>query len=275
LEWHVLGLVLLTAVGHALWNAWLKVTGDRLAALAAMGLGWTMIGVAGLPVTGPPPVSVWGFLAASVVVHTIYPLTLAAAFKSGALSVAYPISRGTGPLLVAIVSAVLLGDSIGLLGFSAVGLIVAGVIGLGWGESAHDRRTVLLSVAAGALVAAYTLIDGLGGRASPSADVYVVSMFVLSGVALIGVAFAVHGAKLPALARPLLLKGLAAGLVSGAAYWIVIWAMRSAPMGLVAAARESSVAFAALIGGYVLRERVRWGAVLLVLAGVVLVRLAG
>ena len=70
------------------------------------------------------------------------------------------------------------------------------------------------------------------------------------------------------------LKGVTAGVLSAAAYWVVVWAMSVAPMGLVAAVRESSVVFAALLGAFLLRERVRWVAVVLVLAGIVLTSLA-
>jgi drug/metabolite transporter (DMT)-like permease len=42
--------------------------------------------------------------------------------------------------------------------------------------------------------------------------------------------------------------GMAAGLLSLAAYWIAIWAMTVAPIALVAALRECSVVFAVMIG---------------------------
>ncbi len=72
------------------------------------------------------------------------------------------------------------------------------------------------------------------------------------------------------------LQGLAAGAVSVGAYWIVVWAFTQAPLGLVAALRETSVLFAMLIAALVLREPVgprRWAAAALIAGGIALMRL--
>ena len=49
-------------------------------------------------------------------------------------------------------------------------------------------------------------------------------------------------------------RGLVGGIGSVAAYGIVLWAMTRAPVAAVAALRETSVLFAALIGGVWLKE---------------------
>jgi len=275
LEWHVLGLVLVTALSHALWNAWLKITGDRIVALALMGASYFVLGLAALPVLGWPAPTAGGYLAASTLVHTAYPLTLIAAYRCGDLSVVYPISRGTGPMLVTLVAAVFLGDSVGPMGFAAVGLIVAGIVGLAHASALRAPSALGLSLIAGGLIAAYTVLDGLGGRASSSAQSYVAWLFLASGTLLLAVGVVARGTgELWRLARPVWWQGLCAGGISALAYGIVVWAIRVAPMGLVAATRETSVAFAAVIASVWLRERVRWPAVLLVLIGVLLVRLS-
>lgn len=275
MEWRVLGLVLITALSHALWNAWLKVTGDRVVALALMGASYFVLALAALPLYGGPLPSAWGYVGASALVHTAYPLTLVAAYRHGDLSVVYPISRGTGPMLVTLVAALFLGDAVGALGFAAVGLIVVGIVGLGHASALRAPTALGLSLLAGGLIAAYTLLDGLGARASPSAEAYLVWLFLLCGVSLMSVGVVARGARaLAKLARSIWWQGLAAGCISALAYGVVIWAMRIAPMGLVAATRETSVAFAAVIAGRWLGERVQWLAVLLVLSGIVLVRLS-
>jgi drug/metabolite transporter (DMT)-like permease len=259
-----------------MWNAWLKITGDRIVALALMGTAYGVMALVAVPMLGVSPApAARGYLAASALVHTAYPLTLIAAYRLGDLSIVYPVSRGTGPMLVTLVAAAFLGDPVGVTGFVAVSLIVAGIAGLGHASAVRAPGTIALSLVAGGLIASYTVLDGLGGRASPSAQSYVAWLFLLCGTLLIAVAVLARGPRtLWRLARPVWWQGLSAGFISALAYGIVIWAIRIAPMGLVAAARETSVAFAALIGGVWLHERVRWPAVLLVLAGIVLVRLS-
>lgn len=270
----VLGLVLVAAITHALWNTWLKVSEDRLVALALLAAGWGIVGLSALLFVGSFHEDAWPYLLVSTIVHTIYSLTLIRAYSLGDLSVTYPIARGTGPLVVAIVSTVYLGDSLGAVGFLAVILIVIGVIWLGIPRSTRSYASVLFSLLTGILIGAYTLLDGLGGRLAGSPHAYAALLFLLTSIPILVFAGLARRDELSSLARPMWLKGVTAGVLSAAAYWVVVWAMSVAPMGLVAAVRESSVVFAALLGAFLLRERVRWVAVVLVLAGIVLTSLA-
>ena len=52
--------------------------------------------------------------------------------------------------------------------------------------------------------------------------------------------------------------GLVGGACSFAAYAIVLWAMTRAPIAVVAALRETSVLFAALMGSLWLKEGFGW-----------------
>jgi len=270
----VLGLVLLAAATHALWNSWLKVSGDRLVTLATIAVGWAVVGLVSLPVVGVPEQRVWPYLLASTVVHTIYSLSLVRAYGLGNLSVVYPIARGVGPLVVAVVSTIYLGDALGVVGSLAVLLIVAGVLWLGLFQSHGNSAGVFASLLTGTLIGTYTILDGLGGRIGDSPHAFAAWLFMLTAVPVTGSAILFHRGEFTELARPLWSKGVCVGIVSAGAYWIVVWAMSVAPMGLVAAVRESSVVFAALIGGFVLREPVRWIAVILVFGGIVLTRYA-
>lgn len=270
----VLALVLLTAAAHALWNSWLKVSGDRLVTLATIAVGWAVVGLAALPAVGVPEPRVWSYLLASTLVHTIYSLTLVRAYGLGNLSVVYPIARGVAPLIVALVSTIYLGDALDSMGLLAVLLIVAGVLWLGLSQSHGSSAGVLFSLLTGVLIGAYTLLDGQGGRIGESPHAFAAWLFILTATPVTATAILFHRGEFTELARPLWSKGISLGIMSAGAYWIVVWAMSVAPMGLVAAVRESSVVFAALIGGFLLREPVRWIAVILVFGGIVLTRLA-
>jgi drug/metabolite transporter (DMT)-like permease len=134
---------------------------------------------------------------------------------------------------------------------------------------------MLFGLMGGGLIAAYTLLDGVGARVSGSAHAYAAWLFLLTGIPLLAIGLVVHRGSFVVLARPMAVRGLAAGGIAATAFSIVIWALTQAPMGLVAALRETSVVFVALASGLILKEKVNWLAIASVFAGVVLIRLAG
>ena len=94
---------------------------------------------------------------------------------------------------------------------------------------------------------------------------------------MLAIALAMRGRLMGDTLRHYWRRGVAGGALSLGAYWIAIWAMTVAPIALVAALRETSVLFAALIGVVVLREPLtRWriAAASLILCGLVFIRLA-
>lgn len=266
-------LVLAAALLHAGWNFWLKLSGDRLAALAALGGGWVIVGAVATAALGMPKPAMWPYLLVSTLIHTAYTLVLTRSYRFGSFSVAFPIARGIGPLVVTLVSSLYLGESLGVTGALGIVLIIAGALWLGFPRSMPGFSTLMLSAGAGTLIGTYTLIDGLGGRLG-SPHVFAAWLFLFSAFPLITVAAAVHRSKLPATVRPVWFRGLAAGVLSAAAYWIVIWAMSQTHMGLVAALRESSIVFAALLGAVFLKERVRWIGLTIMFGGIVLAKVA-
>jgi len=271
----VLAAVLLAALIHAAWNTWLKVSGDRLVVMSLMGAGWALLAACWLPFIAWPSAAAWPYLIASVVFHLGYSLMLVMAYGLVDLSVAYPMIRGSGPVVVTLVSTTLLGESIGALGVAAVALVTAGVAALGLGGRARSSRALVIGVLGGSLVATYTLLDGIGARVSGATHGYAMWLFLLTGIPLVGVALLARGRRFLTLARPVAARGLTAGALAGMAFWLVIWALTQAPMGLVAAGRETSVVFVALASGWMLKERVSWPAIGAVFVGVALLRLAG
>jgi len=271
----VLLLVLLAACIHATWNTWLKLAGDRLVAMSLMGGGWALFAACWLPFLEFPSAQAWPYLAASVGVHLAYTLLLVPTYRLIDLSVAYPMFRGTAPIVVTLISVLWLGEAIGALGVFAVLLVTVGVVSLGWNRARGSYRALLFGVLGGSLVAVYTLLDGIGARASYSAHGYAAWLFFLTGVPLLGTGIVLRRGQFVALARPIALRGVGAGVIASTAFWIIIWALTQAPMGLVAAARETSVVFVALLSGMLLKETVSWLAIASVFVGVVLIRLAG
>jgi drug/metabolite transporter (DMT)-like permease len=129
----------------------------------------------------------------------------------------------------------------------------------------------------GVLIAGYTVVDAGGVRAAQSTAGYIAWMFVLQGLAVLAAVAAVRRRTLlPALrANPVV--GLGGGLMSLAAYGLVVWAQTVGDLPAIAALRETSIVIAALIGTLVLRERLgtlRLAASATVLAGIALLELA-
>ena len=161
----------------------------------------------------------------------------------------------------------------------AVTLIVTGILMIGvfrGKRSLRDYRVVLLSLATGTLIAGYTIIDAEGARAGASPHAYACWLFLLTAIALLAVAWlARRQASIDTFVRRWR-SAVPMGVLSALAYWVVLWAMTVAPTALVAAVRETSILFAALIGWGLLGERVgllRWVGVVLTVAGLVLAKL--
>jgi drug/metabolite transporter (DMT)-like permease len=275
--------VLAAALLHASWNAIIKAGRDPLLDTALVALAGTVVA---LPLTlfvEAPARASWPYIFGTVVVHVGYYVALAAAYRLGDLSHAYPIMRGVAPLLVALASGFWFGEQLSAGAWTGVLLICGGVLSLAFvarnkasaaGKSA--TATTLWALASAAIIAIYTMIDGAGVRVSGGAERYLVWLFVFIGLPFGLTVVAMKRAAFLRHARQHWWRGVAGAVLSGLSYGIALWAMTRAPVAIVAALRETSVIFAALIGAWLLkeghfRERI-WGAAA-VLAGLIALKL--
>jgi drug/metabolite transporter (DMT)-like permease len=275
----VLGAALL----HASWNAIIKAGRDPLLDTALVALAGTLVALPLTLLVEPPARAAWPYIFATVVVHIGYYVAIAAAYRLGDLSHGYPIMRGVAPLLVALVGAFWFGERLSAGAWTGVLLISGGVLSLAFVGGSRARAAgknataaTLWALGCSAIIAVYTLIDGAGVRVSGGTERYVVWLFVFLGLPF---GLAVLAMKRGALLRHARLhwwRGVAGAVLSGLSYGIALWAMTRAPVAIVAALRETSVIFAALIGALLLkeghfRERI-WGAAA-VLAGLIALKL--
>ncbi|MFN4230359.1 EamA family transporter [Parvibaculum sp.] len=271
--------VLASALLHASWNALVKTGADRL-----MMMGWiaAATGLVALPflfVTPVPPLDVWKILCLSFALHAGYKLFLVQGYHYGDFGQVYPLSRGLAPAIVTIVGALWLGEILPTLAFVGVGLIALGIVSLAFRRTngaglPNDPRALTYAFGTSLFIAAYTLNDGLGGRIAESPHVYVIWLFAGDGLIFFLIVLWRRGRAVLKPQRAMA-YGFAGGVMSVAAYWLVIWAMTLAPLGPVAALRETSVVFAALISGLILKEGLGPRAVaaaLVVAAGVILLK---
>ena len=277
MTWPVLALVLTGELLHASWNALVKSSSDKTLDTALIHVLCSVLALPALLVVGLPPLHVWPYVLASLVIHVGYYFALAGALKHGELGLAYPLMRGTAPLLVAIGSFVFLGEAVRPLGWLGIVMVCAGVLMLGMSAGLlKHRKAVLFALSNAVLIAIYTVVDAQGARLSGHVGQYVALLFVLDGWPFAVLVYLQRKGQVWEYARarwPLATFGALASLGS---YSIALWAMTVAPVALVAALRETSVLFAVILGAWLLRERwTRWRVIgaSTIVCGVVALRL--
>jgi len=246
---------------HASWNALLKSSpgGDAVLDTMAVVAGSSLWGLLIVPFVSMPDPAAWKYMLASSVIHFGYYITLAQAYRAGDLSFAYPLMRGSAPLIVTVFGSVFLRELPSAQMMIGIVLISAGVLSIAFVQRrAHSTAAAYWAFANAAIIACYTLVDGAGARASGNALSYVTWLIFLEGLPFMIWVIARRGK--PAFVYLLASKrtALAGGACSLAAYGLVLWAMTRAPIAAVAALRETSVLFAALIGSLVLKEGFGW-----------------
>jgi drug/metabolite transporter (DMT)-like permease len=197
----------------------------------------------------------WPFIAASATVQIVYCLFLVRAYRDGELSQIYPIARGSAPFMVAMGAALFAHERPHLLAMVGIACVGGGVVSLARGKDRAHPTAVAIAVSTGVLIAGYTLIDGMGARASGNSYAYTAWLFVCQGTPMPVIYLAMRRRLAIPLNRNTLLTAFG-GLISALGYGAVILAMTLTPMGSVAALREVAILFAMLIGRVFLKERV-------------------
>jgi drug/metabolite transporter (DMT)-like permease len=272
--------VLFAAFLHASWNAIAKGGPGRpaLAGPFLISLGGAVWALPLLAVTGLPSLASYPWIVASALIHVVYFGLIGLAYRFADYSAVYPLIRGGAPLFTTAIAAVFLGERLGFVASIGVAVLCAGILGLGMDgvrRGSLDRRSLLVAAATATTIILYTLVDGLGARASGNAAAYILTLTLATLVPLVPVFLLIGGRSLLAAIRPSWRQGLLGGGMANLSYGIALWAMTKAPIGLVGAVRETSVLFATLIAALVLKERfgpVRWGAAGAIVAGLMMTR---
>jgi hypothetical protein len=273
----VLFIVLLGALLHASWNALVKSSTDKTLDTALIHVLCSLLALPVCLYVGPPPPESWPYILCSLVVHVGYYFALAGAYKHGDLGLTYPLMRGTAPMLVAVASISLIDESVSPSGWLGVACICAGVLLLGFTKAWWlHRKAIVFALVNAVLIACYTVIDAKGARASGDVIQYVSMLFVLDGWPFAVIVFMHRKGQVWPYVRARWPLASSGALASVGSYAIALWAMTVAPVAMVAALRETSVFFAALIGAWFLKEvwtRQRIAGTVTIMAGVVALRL--
>jgi drug/metabolite transporter (DMT)-like permease len=269
--------VIAAAVTHAAWNAIAHGIKDQTLAFALIGVGGIAVGIPLVIVAALPRGDCWPYLLGSVAIHVFYNLLLMQCYRLGEFSQVYPLARGTSPLVVTILAAIFIHEHLALPQIVGVLVVSGGLAALVLAGRRPGRAAFAAAVGTGLTIAAYTTVDGVGVRLSGSPVGYIGWLMILECLCV--PMFAVLRRRHVLLKQPkrILLAGLAAGALSVLAYGLVLWAQTRGALAPIAALRETSVIFGAIIGTLVFREpfgRTRIAATVLVAAGIVLLNLS-
>ena len=258
----VAGLIVLSALMHAGWNFLVKRGHDGHLDTVGFALGCSAIAVCLLPFFPLPDAACHPWLLATLVIHVAYFLTLAEAYRHADLSLAYPLMRGLAPMLVALVSP-FLGEAMSLVQAAGIVMIGLGIIlpawvGRPWQQI--NKRGQYFCLLNAAIIALYTVMDGMGVRLSGNAMSYTLWLFLFNSWGILAVLVWRRGLSVVTQhVRQGWRVAMLGAFMSMASYGIVLWAMTQSTIPAVAALREMSVIFAALLGTWFLNERMgRW-----------------
>ena len=273
-------LVLVAALLHASWNAFVKAGNDKLLSIGLMHACSGMLGLCLLPFFPLPDPASWPYLALSVALHWGYYVFLINGYQHGDLGVVYPLARGSAPLLIAVSGTLVAGEHFPPLAMAGLAVASVGIVSLSFEDGPPRQgalKPILFAFGTALWITAYTLADGLGVRKAGTELSYILWLFVLEAVTFCPLVIAMRRTTW----KPYYLahwRGLwFSGLVSAMAYGLVIYVMSTHPMAWVSALRETSVVIAVLIGAFFLKERhllYRVTAALIVVGGIVLMSAA-
>jgi drug/metabolite transporter (DMT)-like permease len=280
-----LALVLLSAGAHVYWNYRLKQARDPLAySWWVQALGAVLAAPIAVCVAWPPrvPLVGWACVVGTGAIYALYFALIAASYRSEDLSRAYPIARGVAPLVTAVWGVLLYHERPSIAGWAGILAISLGVLALAY-PAFRDRRTIAVSgllaaVGTGLCTSGYSAVDKLGVR-HVHPVLYIALTFAAG--ALFQLPMLLRDRKPGALLTELRLNPLGVARSSAfalASYLLILFVLQIAPISYVVSLRSVSVLIGIAVGARVLKETEgvwRFGAGLLIVAGIVAIAVAG
>ncbi|EBX4840386.1 EamA family transporter [Salmonella enterica subsp. enterica serovar Tamberma] len=225
-------ILLFAALLHASWNAIVKAGNDKLYAAIGVSGSAAVMALILLPFSPQPAHASIPFLAASTALQVVY------------------------TVLVALISVLFLGDSLSSLAWVGIAVICMAILGMACNGRASSQRGVVLALTNACFIAGYTLVDGTGVRLSETALGYTLWSFFLNGACLLTWAMIARRREASRYLAQQWKKGIFGGIGTMGSYGLALWAMTQAPLAVVAALRETSILFGALIAWLLLKEKV-------------------
>ena len=252
----VLTVILIAAVLHASWNAFIKNKGNGFAKMTILA---TIIGLIVAPFTfvvGVPPLETCMYLAVSIIAHTMYMHSLTRAYQNEDFSVAYPFARGLAPLLTVIILLFFFNRSISINELIGIGIIILGILILFNAQKLKLNFKIIISLLYFPIsIVFYTLVDAMGVKTAESTQQFIVWLFLLIPIPMLVYSLANQKELIVSTFIENKYSLILASIGSLTSYSLVLWAYTQAPIYYVASIRESSIIFASLIGLIFFKEK--------------------
>lgn len=244
-------LILSAAVMHAVWNAYVKRADDKVAMATLVYGAGLIVAIPGVLVFPLPGADVLKLIAIHSGCHVIYKLALIAMYEEGDLSQVYPATRGIAPLITTLIAIPTIGEVPSGPQMAGIGLVCLGLLVFVFEPGVFTRkgaRPLLIAVVAGLMMSIYTITDAVAMRDPAARFPFISWIFLFDALTMFALAYWRRGARLGGLLAAEWKTGLACGVAAFVNFGIILWALSFAAVGNVAALRETSVVFAAVIG---------------------------
>ena len=252
----VLTIILIAAVLHASWNAFIKNKGNGFAKMTILA---TIISIIVAPFTfvvGVPPLETCMYLGVSIIAHTMYMHSLTRAYQNEDFSVAYPFARGLAPLLTVIILLFFFNRSISINELIGIGIIILGILILFNAQKLKLNFKILISLLYFPIsIVFYTFVDAMGVKTAESTQQFIVWLFLLIPIPMLVYSLANQKELIVSTFVENKYSLIVASIGSLTSYSLVLWAYTQAPIYYVASIRESSIIFASLIGLIFFKEK--------------------
>ena len=252
----VLTVILIAAILHASWNAFIKNKGNGFAKMTILA---TIIGLIVAPFTfvvGVPPLETCMYLGVSIIAHTMYMHSLTRAYQNEDFSVAYPFARGLAPLLTVIILLLFFNRSISTNELIGISIIILGILILFNAQKLKINFKILISLLYFPVsIVFYTLVDAMGVKTADSTQQFIVWLFILIPIPMLLYSLANQKELVVSTFIENKYSLILASIGSLTSYSLVLWAYTQAPIYYVASIRESSIIFASLIGLMFFKEK--------------------
>lgn len=273
----VFEIVLVAAVLHASWNAIVKAGKNTVLTMVLVTASAALWAVVLLPVLPSPSPESWPYIALSAALQIVYFALVARIYRIADMSQTYPIMRGAAPLIVALAGTLFLDEALSSPAWLGVCIICSGILIMLWSGGQKSREGLILALLNALVISGYTLVDGIGVRLSAASASYTLWIFLITGVAITCWATLTQWSQTRHYLRLNWHLGAVGGLGTLVSYGLALYAMTQAPVAVVAALRETSILFSAVISWLILKEHitiVRCVSVCVIAIGAITLRLA-
>ena len=250
--------VIFAAFLHATWNGMVKSHEDKYVAVASIVLGHVPASLIIIYFMPLPTLESLPYIITSAFIHQGYQWFLLTAYRYGDYTKVYPIARGSGPVIVTIVSLLFLGVILGRYELIGIVIVSIGILSLSFQNSKalRNKKAIFFALLTGLFIGLYSMIDGYGARVSMSPLSYIGFSFILNALMF---PFFLKFMDQPNITKRVFNKAKSLFIIGGTfsyiVYAIVVWGFTKAPIPLVSTLRETSIIFALLIGTFFLKER--------------------